>query len=341
MEKENNTNEITTKKVYKLKTWPKVLIVVLIVLSIVGYFGYQKYQEYLYTQTYEYKLLQSGYSEEDIKILLNKLNDTQLEKILSYDYNEFIPMFVNAKYFMFKNLDVYLSQVITQDEDFFKYRGTSGYDYDNIVALVNVHANNAHYTNTLKSNIELNYLLIANKYYELGSEYEPNDLVDVDIKYRYGDTKRIRSEVYDAFIEMWQDAHDAGFYLLVESGYRTYKSQLDIYNQYENQKGTKYADSIAARPGFSEHQTGLALDIYSKQCYSQSTFKDSETYKWLIENCYKYGFILRYPEGKKELTGYSYESWHYRYVGRDMAKKITESGLTFDEYYAYYIEGDN
>jgi D-alanyl-D-alanine carboxypeptidase len=139
---------------------------------------------------------------------------------------------------------------------------------------------------------------------------------------------------------MWTDAKAEGLYLLVDSAYRSYDKQQQVYKQYENQKGTKYADSIAARPGFSEHQTGLVLDIYSKECYDQAKFKDSKTYAWLIANSYKYGFILRYPEGKDNLTGYKYESWHYRYLGKELARKVFDSGLTYDEYYAYYIEGD-
>jgi len=80
------------------------------------------------------------------------------------------------------------------------------------------------------------------------------------------------------------------------------------------------------------------LDIYSKECQTQSGFKDSKTYAWLIKNAHKYGFILRYPEGQQKLTGYNYESWHYRYVGVELATKVYEEGITYDEYYAYYLE---
>lgn len=329
------------KKVYKLKRWPKLLIVFLIILAIAIPFGYNKYQEYLYTLTQEYKLLELGYDGTETEIILNNLSESEIDTILSYEYNEFIPEFVGCKYFLFKNLDDYLSQVITQEEDFFKYHGTDGYDYDEIIALVNVHADGEAYEGDYQTNLEDGYGILVNKYYELGSSYVPDDLVSVPWKYRLGgenDVKEIRSEVYDAFLEMWESAMEMGIYLLVDSAYRSYESQQTVYTYYENLKGTKYADFIAARAGYSEHQTGLSLDIYSKECTSANTFKDSDTYDWLINNSYKYGFILRYPEGKSDITGYSYESWHYRYLGVELATKVYNEGITYDEYYAYYLD---
>ena len=239
---------------------------------------------------------------------------------------------------MFKNLEGYLDQVITKDEDFFKYHGTEGYDYEKIVSLVNVHRNINYYEADLKTDFSKGYGILANKYYSLGEDYEPDDLVNVDIKYYYGEPKKIRSEAYNAFIEMWNAAYEDGIYLILISGYRSAAHQKEVYDAYQADKGTKYADSIAARTGYSEHQTGLALDIYSKECTSQAKFHESKSYEWLINNSYKFGFILRYPKDKQNITGYNYESWHYRYLGKDLAKKVYDSGLTFDEYYAYYME---
>ena len=328
-----------TKKKLKLKTWPKVLVVVLFLLTCAGVFGYKKYQEYLYTQTYEYKLLEKQYKEDEVKILLDKLSNDELDKLLARDYNEFIPHFVKCDYFLYKNLDIYLTKVISQNQDFFKYHGTEGYDYKNIIAIVNTHNNEEYYSGGRTSNLDGGLEIIANKYYSLGMDYVPENLVDVPITHRYSDRVQITQETYDAFMEMWNAAkNEEDIYLILNSGYRSAKEQKEVYDEYERGYGTDFADNIAARPGYSEHQTGLAIDMYSKECASAKTFKDSKTYAWLMANAYKYGFILRYPEGKKELTGYNYESWHYRYVGKDLAKKITESGLTFDEYYAFYLE---
>lgn len=330
------------KKKLKLKLWPKILLVVLILLGIASYYGYQYYQEYLYKQSYEYKFKEIGYSDEEFKLITSVLTDKEKDILLTYEYNEFYPMFFKTKFFMFENLDLYMTQVITQEDDFFKYHGTEGYDYDYIVALANVGALEKHYENATQVDLDQGYAILVNKYNELGMEYKPDDLVKIDWKYRTGlanDHIYIRSEVNDAFIEMWTAAkEEENIYLLAHSGFRTADSQLEIYKDYEDEYGTDYADSIAARAGFSEHQTGLALDIYAKENQSQSTFKNSKAYAWLIENSYRFGFILRYPEGKSKLTGYNYESWHYRYVGKDLAKKVYESGLTYDEYYTYYIK---
>lgn len=328
------------KKVYRLKTWPKVLIVILILLGVGLYYANEEYKKYQYTLTYEYKFLESGYKLEEFKTLDEYLTDEELDKLLRYDYNEFIPEFVKQKYFMFKNLDGYLSQVITQEDDFFKYHGTEGYDYPFIVASVNVGSINEPYEHSLNTDFSKGYGLITNKYYNLGINYVPDDLVDIDIRYRYEGNKKLRKEAYDAFLRMWEAAYAEGIYLVIEDAYRSATEQQSVYKYYEDFKGIKYADSIAARPGYSEHQTGLSIDIYSKECAVADKFKDSKSYKWLIENSYKYGYILRYPDGENNiaLTGYRYESWHYRYVGVDLATKVYNEGITFDEYYAYYME---
>ena len=125
---------------------------------------------------------------------------------------------------------------------------------------------------------------------------------------------------------------------MVSSSYRTYEKQELVYNDYKNSRGTEYADSIAARPGYSEHQTGYTLDIFEKTNSNQKTFHESTTYLWLKDNAHNYGFILRYPEDKEDITGYSFESWHYRYVGKDIATYIYQNNITFDEYYAYYLK---
>lgn len=326
---------------YKLKKGPKILLVIIIALAIFVPIVKSRIDEYLYTKTNEYAFLQLGYSEEETKIIIDKLSDEEETKVLTYQYNEFIPEFLKCKYFMFKNLDDYLDQVITKEDDFFKYHGIEGYNYDDIVGSVNTHTNRDYYTDTYKTDFTKGNGILTNKYYELGGEYAPDDLVDISIKYYYGEAKKIRSEVYEAFKRMWEDAYKEGIYLIIVSAYRDYDSQVRVYNDYQESKGTTYADSIAARPGYSEHQTGLSLDIYSKDSTVASTFKNSKAYAWLIDNSYKYGFILRYPDGKKKITGFNYESWHYRYLGVELATKVYNEGITYDEYYAYYMEGQN
>ena len=329
------------KKVLKLRTWPKVLLVLIVLGICGGLYANQRYQEYVYLHSNEYALKEKGYTEDNIKDFNKYLSDSEIKEIIKKDYNEFIPEFIKCKYFLFKNLDKYLTQVVTKDQDFFKYYKNEGYDYDNIVTMTNVKAIYPYYTETTPTDMEKGYGILVNKYNNLSEDYVPDDLVSVDWKYRLGsqsDKKQIRKDVYDAYLEMWNAAQEDGIYLLVLSGFRTYQNQVDTYNGYKNEKGEAYADSIAARPGFSEHQTGLSLDIYSKECTTQSQFKDSKSFEWLKNNSYKYGFIIRYPEGKDKITGYGAESWHYRYLGKDLATKVYESGLTYDEYYAFYLD---
>ena len=204
------------------------------------------------------------------------------------------------------------------------------------MSLVNVGANNDPYTNTKETDMDKGYAILVNKYTYLPENYAPDDIVEMSNWYAYPNNS-IRQEVYDAFKEMSAAAQEDGYTLIVNSSYRTSEEQKEIYEDYEDSRGKEYADTYAARPDFSEHQTGLSLDVFSPGA-NMSNFADTETFKWLSENCYKYGFILRYPEGKEEITGYNYEAWHYRYVGKDLAKKVYDSGLTYDEYYAYYLD---
>ena len=192
-------------------------------------------------------------------------------------------------------------------------------------------------TNT---DISKNDLILVNKYNKLSSSFVPKNLITIPLDYSWGDygTQKTESRVFDAFLEMHADALKDEIYLLVSSSYRTYESQKSIYDNLEKYHGERYADSIAARPGHSEHQTGLALDIFSKESSVQKTFHTTETFEWLKNNSYKFGFILRYPEHKENITGFAFESWHYRYVGKNIAKIIFEDQITFDEYYAYYIK---
>jgi D-alanyl-D-alanine carboxypeptidase len=173
--------------------------------------------------------------------------------------------------------------------------------------------------------------MIVNKYHYLDSNYAPSDIVKISNWYAY-DGHSTKQEVYDMYKNMWNAAKKEGLTLLVNSGYRTLSEQQKEYDL--------SGDNYASRPGFSEHQTGLALDIVTYDTVGNN-FEDSDEFKWLENNAAEYGFILRYPKNKEDITGYSYESWHYRYVGVELAKKVKNSGLTYDEYYAYFCEYKN
>ena len=157
-------------------------------------------------------------------------------------------------------------------------------------------------------------ILIANKTYSLPEGYNPGGLLP---------------ECEEAFALMKKDAAGLGLNIYISSGFRSYASQKSIYNRYVSKDGRALADTYSARPGHSEHQTGLSIDLNT---ITQSFGRTKEG-KWVAANCHKYGFIIRYPQGKAHITGYRFEPWHLRYVGVDTATKIAQSGLCLEEYY--------
>lgn len=319
------------KKRYKLKFDAILYLAVIIVLIILANKGLSAYKTYKYHKTTEYKLTTVGYTKKEIKTLSKYLNKKELSNLTTKKKDKSLILLMNSKLYLHKNLDEYIEYLDLNPSK----------TIDEIINTVNIHHNYAYYEKTFKTDTSLNYSLIVNKYYYLTEDYVPDDLVAISTKYSWGSsgTQKVRKEAYDQYLKMHEAANsEANIYLMVNSSYREYKKQDQVYNNYRVNHGEAYADKIAARPGFSEHQTGLALDIFEIKNSQQATFKDTEAYKWLKDNSYKYGFILRYPEGKENITGYNFESWHYRYVGVDLAKKIYNSNLTFDEYYAYYIE---
>jgi D-alanyl-D-alanine carboxypeptidase len=209
-------------------------------------------------------------------------------------------------------------------------------DITKIISTVNVYRDNKYYENTIATDTSKDILMLVNKYHYLNEDYVPENLVTVNSTYAYADNSA-REDVLEAFKDMYNAALSDNIKLIINSSYRSYKDQEDTWLARKRAYGTEKADAYAARAGYSEHQTGLALDI-NEYGTNVPNFEDTEAFKWLQDNAYKYGFILRYPEGKEDITGYSYESWHYRYVGKDIAEKIVNEGITFDEYYAYYIE---
>lgn len=139
----------------------------------------------------------------------------------------------------------------------------------------------------------------------------------------------ITSETQTAFEEMKAAAKQDGISLWIVSGFRSYTRQQTLYTNYCNASGKAQADRFSARPGHSEHQTGLALDLNN----ASSSFAGTKEAKWIEENCYKYGFIVRYGKDKEQYTGFKYEPWHVRYLGKDLAKKVYDSGKCLEEYY--------
>ena len=179
------------------------------------------------------------------------------------------------------------------------------------------------------------YLVLVNKEYKLPENYVPSKLELISNEFA-NENKYLREEARIAFETLSKNAKELGYRIIAVSTYRDYEYQNKLYNMYVEEKGLDYADKCSARPGHSEHQTGLAVDVEgSNRDYDE--FENSKEFVWMKENAYKYGFILRYPKGKEKITGFKYEPWHYRYVGLDTAKTIHDENLTLEEYYDKYI----
>ncbi len=180
-------------------------------------------------------------------------------------------------------------------------------DNENVSATVKVTVKGA-----VKEVTYIDGILIANKTYALPADYNPG----------------VDAQANNALNEMINAAKTEGVILRMISGFRSYSTQNTLYNNYVARDGKAEADRYSARPGHSEHQTGLAFDLNSLE----QSFENTKEGKWLAENCWKYGFIIRYPKGKESVTGYMFEPWHVRYLGKDVAKKVYESGKCLEEY---------
>ncbi len=311
----------------RLKKKPILILICSIILIVVGIvFTVKTVKELNYRKTYEYKLIKIGYTKEEANQLENKTNNTFLDSLLTKEYDKVYLEIINEGYYIPSKISDYVNYYENN-------LNSSSYE---VVEKVNAGADKEWYSDIKDTDISKDILMINNKFYKLPNDYEPADLVDVKNWYAYGNNK-LRKEAYDAFISMFNAAKEQGHTIIINSAYRSYKDQEDVYNSYLRNHGQEYTDAYAARPGHSEHQTGLTVDV-TTYGVGNSSFDTTDEFSWLQDNAHQFGFILRYPEGKENITGYDYESWHYRYVGVEAATIIHDSNITFDEYYAYYIE---
>ncbi|NLC48144.1 MAG: M15 family metallopeptidase [Tenericutes bacterium] len=279
-----------------------------------------------YKKTDEYKFTSIGYSLEEFEILNKQLKQDELKSLLKMDYNSDIVFLVKEKYFIFKNLSLYLEYK----------KDNKNKDLTNIVAIINTEANIEWIDESKDTDTTKNELMLVNRLYGLKNDYEPDDIVEVSVQYAYSGVK-ISSMILDPIIEMIEDAKNSGYSLVLSDGYRSYKDQEKMFNNYKNSYGESDADIYVARPGHSEYQTGLSFDIspYNK-VYDNP--KNSEEYIWLEENAYNYGFIFRFPSDKENLTQFRASTWRLRYVGVSAATLIYNEKICFEEYYAYFVD---
>lgn len=179
--------------------------------------------------------------------------------------------------------------------------------------------------------------VLVNKQNRLPEEYNPADLVYPDVRFIFSeksDKRKMRQEAASALEEMFEAAEGDSILLAGVSAYRSHSTQKTLFERYVKRDGLEKARTYSAFPGTSEHETGLAIDVSGSdgKCAAADCFADTQEALWLEKHAHEYGFIIRYLKGKEEITGYQYEPWHLRYVGKDLAAELAESGDTLEEY---------
>ena len=270
------------------------------------------------------KLLDKNYTSEEINYITKNIKD-DITILLNMDYVNILA-FKDISNFDISNIERYLAY---QEEN-------QDYDLATVVTYVNIGLDKdgySDYTEYTKEEALNDLTILVNKYHKLPDDYEPDDLVA--LSYHNGYTYYLRSEAAEAYEELSSAALLDNVIVYPFSAYRSYDTHNTLYTRYKERDGEEKADTYSARPGFSEHQLGLAIDIRSNTLTDNLTNND---YEWMLDNSYKYGFIVRYPKGKQHITQFMEEPWHLRYLGVELATKVHDSGLTYDEYYDLYMK---
>lgn len=302
---------------------------------------YSKTVDYmLQNEQFEEKFLEDYYQIifQDTANFANNINI-----FLSKNYS---PEEINAIYTMHpKNIDILLHQEYINISPYIQYTNieldklnryqeymtTQNISLEHAITQVNIGLDQPFYTNySIVDNLN-SIAVLVNKYHSLPANYVPDDLVSLSYQPYY----KMRKEAADHFEEMIEVARINGHYIYPYSPYRSYERQKELYDAYVIKDGKNLADTYSARPGFSEHQTGLTVDVRSAGHIDNLNHSD---YEWIIKNGPSFGFIIRYPKDKTNITGYKNEPWHLRYVGEKIAKEIQQLNITFDEYYDLYLK---
>ena len=267
--------------------------------------------------------LKVGYKYNEINIIFSHGDNDSVKRFLKREKVKYLEEFFSISYAKLDNYDRYLH-----------YADETGEDEDDTVLLVNLDLDKPDYEDAVKVD-KFSIDMLVNKHRCLSEDYEPNDLMEIPIEYASEAGMKSSRIAFNAFREMSNAATKEGYGLIINSAYRSYQDQIDIGEYYKKWYGQSYVDKYVAKPGYSEHQTGLAYDVGSR---SVNVFANSREYEWMKDNAYKYGFIERFTKRYENITGFRMEAWHYRYVGKDIAKYIHENNISFEEYWAMYLD---
>ena len=223
---------MATRKKLKKEVYLFIGLIIVIVGGVI--FGINKFKEYQYHKTNEYKLLNLGYSNDEVDFLLDLNDDEIIKYVLSQEKNSKIINILNEKYFLTKNFNLYI-EYMNNNKDL---------SSSEIVRDINIHLDKDFYEDTKKANTTLDTTLLVNKHYLLDKDYIPDDLVNVSQNYAWGEvgSQKVREVAYNAFLDMWNAANEEGYYLMINSSYRSYEDQEIVYNNYKNSSGERFAD---------------------------------------------------------------------------------------------------
>lgn len=279
------------------------------------------------------KLKEKGYIADDIQSIYSQLNLSDLKILLETNLlpTQTIELMI-ASGFNSSSLAIY-DEVLNNGND---YSVTYALQY---AKYPNVKMN--FYKEIVMTPNQESLLVLVNKNYQLSQTYIPYDFIPVEVtlsEFAPYETNYLRRDAAEATEQLFAAAEDLGFELTLRTGFLSYESQKKRYEQDVYEMGLEYAETISTRPGHSEHQTGLAIDVTTPSINNELTvdFVQSEEGQWVLSHAHEFGFIIRYPEGKEEEVGYTYEPWHLRYVGKEVAKEIHEKQWILEDYILNY-----
>lgn len=313
-------------------------------MTLFSYVNYEKQNPYLkldevisaideYQTVVLPNLKSKGYESQEVEALFYQFGLSDLKSLMETTLNPDQAFeLMAASSFDSSSFAIY-DEVLSQDENYSvtyalqyaKYPNVKSKFYQDIVETPN--------TNSL--------LVLVNQNYRLDEFYAPTDFVPVDVPvtpYSQVNTNYLRRDAADATELLFSKAQEAGYELTLRTGYISYSVQKSLYNQDVYEMGLEYADKFNSRPGHSEHQTGLAIDITTPSINNELSleFADTEEGKWVLAHAHEYGFIIRYPENRESEVGYFYEPYHLRYVGVEVATEIFENNWTLEDYILNY-----
>ncbi len=267
--------------------------------------------------------LPKGYKGKEINYLL-KLSTKNIENLKNIDYQN-IEQYYNIKNFDASKLERYKNY--SQKHQDLKI--------EDIITQTNLNLDLNPYTETKEVADANDHLVLVNKYNYLPKGYQPSDIVYLDGAYK--NQVPVRKVLQESFLKLQESAKkELNINLMPTTAFRGEGFQRTLYNNYVAKDGITAADTYSARPSYSEHQTGLAIDLRNTALSSNIRLTD-DNYTWLENNAYKYGFIIRFPKNKEHITLYQFENWHIRYVGDKAAKIIHDNNLTLEEYIDLYV----